>query len=517
MHKKLLPKITAEEIQNTAKDFMKNRGNFLFVEIPEKNTEIPDDNNELRNLWKNYKNESIIAYEDDSTETGLGNKPSTKASIVKTEKIKELDTSVYELSNGAKIILKKTDFDKNSILFSAFSYGGLSKYKQKDILSAKYSTFYAIQSGINGLTYAQMSKALAGSTATISNISINPYAESMSGKSSTQDIETLLNLVYQFSANPQFSDDSWNNLMPQLQMMADTRDAQPQQVFINKINELIFGNDVRFLSAKPKDLDFMNKEQSAKIFKECFGNAADFTYTFVGDFDEDYLLELCQYYIGNIPGDKSKCDTVKFNEKTFPNGNIRETIKKGIGNQGMVYIAFGGNLKSEKDVTANWIRAETTYPLSSLLSIKLREEIRENLGGTYNISAQIGGLSSNDISEPSNFISEFSFDCEPERADELKNAVIKTLKELSEQPIDDATLTKILEEYKRDKEKNLRSNNWWINELECALVLKLEPISSLHDYETIPSGLTKDNIQKLIKKYCNTDDYMCVILLPENE
>ena len=61
---------------------MKNRGNFLFVEIPEKNTEIPDDNNELRNLWKNYKNESIIAYEDDSTETGLGNKPSTKASIV---------------------------------------------------------------------------------------------------------------------------------------------------------------------------------------------------------------------------------------------------------------------------------------------------------------------------------------------------------------------------------------------------------------------------------------------------
>ena len=77
-------------------------------------------------------------------------------------------------------------------------------------------------------------------------------------------------------------------------------------------------------------------------------------------------------------------------------------------------------------------------------------------------------------------------------------------------------LIKILEEYKRDKE-NLRSNNWWINELECALVLKLEPISSLHDYETIPSGLTKDNIQKLIKKYCNTDDYMCVILLPENE
>ena len=53
--------------------------------------------------------------------------------------------------------------------------------------------------------------------------------------------------------------------MPQLQMMADTRDAQPQQVFINKINELIFGNDVRFLSAKPKDLDFMNKEQSANL------------------------------------------------------------------------------------------------------------------------------------------------------------------------------------------------------------------------------------------------------------
>ena len=512
--KKLLPSVTKEDVQNTAKEIFADRGDFLFAEFPEGRKDLPNEA-ELKELWKNYKNEEITAYEEAAGGMGLGERPATKAEVISTKKLAELDTTVYELSNGAKLIFKKTDFDKNSVLFQAFSKGGFSKYSQKDILSARYASDWAMRSGINGLNYSQVIKELTGKNLSINGLNMTSYTETISGNFAPEFTEDFLSFLYQMTAHPQFDDDVWETLMTEAKTFADSRDAQPMNVLNNTINELIFGKDLRYVAARPEDLKNMNKDRAREIYLETAQNAADFTYMFVGDFDEKQLLELCQYYIGSLPGNKNKLDTVKFNEKAFPKGNKREVIKKGVGNQSAVFIAMGGEKPAGTDLTQYWVDGEITWPLSSLLSIKLREEIRERLGGTYGISASVSGIGCGDMSQKSAYISQFFFQCEPERAVELSDAVIATLKELAENPVDDETLGKILEEYKRGKESNLRSNSWWLSELQLALVQGTEPVSSLNDYNTIPSQLTKENIQKLVKKYCDTSDYMRVILLPE--
>ncbi len=55
------------------------------------------------------------------------------------------------LSNGAKVILKNTDFKNDEILFRASSPGGYSLYDLPDYQSALYASDVIDASGIAGL------------------------------------------------------------------------------------------------------------------------------------------------------------------------------------------------------------------------------------------------------------------------------------------------------------------------------------------------------------------------------
>lgn len=52
---------------------------------------------------------------------------------------------------------------------------------------------------------------------------------------------------------------------------------------------------------KPEDLDKVNLDRSIQIYKERFANAGDFTFFFVGSFNEDSIKPLIEKYIGSLP------------------------------------------------------------------------------------------------------------------------------------------------------------------------------------------------------------------------
>ena len=111
---------------------------------------------------------------------------------------------------------------------------------------------------------------------------------------------------------------------------------------------------------------------------------------------------------------------------------------------------------------------------------------------------------------------EISFGCEPGRETELSDAVIEVLRGLAENPVDEETLLKLREQYRRSKETSLRSNSWWLSELQLVYGKSGEPASLLNDFDTIPAQFTGENMQSLVKKYCPVDDYVRVILEPEH-
>ena len=107
------------------------------------------------------------------------------------------------------------------------------------------------------------------------------------------------------------------------------------------------------------------------------------------------------------------------------------------------------------------------------------------------------------------------FDCEPERQDELKQAVLDTINDLKNNKISEDEVTKLKESYVRNKETNLFENDWWIYRLEAALVFTYEPLTIAKDSTTAPSWITAEEIQNQANKYLNTDNFVTVFLKPD--
>ena len=107
----------------------------------------------------------------------------------------------WKLSNGARVILKPTDFKNDEILFSAYSAGGTSLVPDKDYLSATFATAIIQQSGVGNFDNIALQKKLSGKIVNV-DPTLGNLSEGFSGNASPQDIETFFQLVYLYGTSP---------------------------------------------------------------------------------------------------------------------------------------------------------------------------------------------------------------------------------------------------------------------------------------------------------------------------
>ena len=511
LYNKIIPSITKEDIDNAAAAFLEDRGTMLIVEAPENETDLPS-KDAFVDVWKNYSNSALEPYEEEEVSASFAQKPSKAASISSSFENKELGATVYTLSNGIRVICKKTDFSKDKIQLYAYNKGGASLFALSDYPSASVACDYALLSGINGMTYSQMAKALSGKRVSL-RCSINSYGENFVGSSSAGDVETLIELVYAFMTSPQFTDEGWNTLKESLEQTASNHGNSPEDVFEDKITELVFNNDIRYSAITKDFVSKINKKKAEAIYKKCFSDASGFTFIFTGDFAPDALMSLCASYLGNLSA-SSKVPASSLNEPAFPKGIKEAVVKKGLDPQSSVLIAFGGTLDAAASSEANWVESNIISSMGSLLDMRLREVLREELGGTYGVSvyAGINGLGEN--SERSYEV-QIMFGCEPGREKELIESALGVIKEVQEKGAEDSYLVKIRETYRRNKETSLRNETWWQYRLKDIFVDKDIPASSVYDSDTVPNAVTSASLKEASKKYCPLTNYATVILMPE--
>lgn len=507
IYKKCIPEITVEDVNAAIIRMFGDRGNKLLIIAPDNVDDIPSEE-VLYNIWMNYKNPEIAAYTDDVTDDELMVRPSKKGKVISTNYVPELGVNEYLFENGVKVITKKTDFESNVVYFTAESKGGLNLVADDFVPSAQAAISYLILSGVNGMTYNQLIKKITAKQLGLS-ISVNNTEENYSGSCKADEIESMLQLVHLFFTQPQFTEEAWQTLIQSEMETAKNHGVQPHDVLQDKIYEILY-NDIRHA---PYDLDFVGKMDAAKaeqFYRERFANLADFTFVFAGDYDEEELIEQCAYYLGSVETTLDREET-KYIYYDFPKTKISETVVKGLDQQGQVFMAFGGELPASSGIEETYKDIEMMNQLQSLMDIVLREAIREDKSGSYGIS--VGG---NVDGYPERYYRfSINFGCEPSREKELTEEVIAQIKKLQSEPLDDIYIEKLKETYRRNRENNLRNNNWWINRINAGLVFTYEPLWLTSDTETVLSWITAENLQKLACKYFDTDNYLEVYLVPE--
>ena len=108
-----------------------------------------------------------------------------------------------------------------------------------------------------------------------------------------------------------------------------------------------------------------------------------------------------------------------------------------------------------------------------------------------------------------------SFRCDPERAEELTNAVFVSIKEVQQNGIDPDYVTRVQEQQRQARTVSLEENGFWLSTLRSAYysdsMVQPEDILS---YNELVDSLTASDLQEATNMWL-TDRYVRVTLFPE--
>ena len=299
--KAILPTITTEDLKTITDQWFLDEGRKVVITAPEKNLDSLPTPDDLLALLNQSSQKQLAAYEeDDVVQRPLLEVSPVPSKIIYEKYHKQLDTTEWRLANGVRVILKSTDFKKNSITFAAQSPGGTSLASDEIFVSADKAIDVVTYSGVGSFNIIELNKKLSGK-----NLSIEPkifsLSEGMSGSSTIEDLPTLFELIYLYFTAPRFDDDDFENYKNSEREMLLDRQLDPEEVFSDLYISKFYDNHYRVRPWTIELLEEVDYEQAFQFYQERFDNAGDFTFYFVGSFDLKTIKPLVETYLGGLP------------------------------------------------------------------------------------------------------------------------------------------------------------------------------------------------------------------------
>ncbi len=504
--KKLLPEIKLEDINALAKKWITEDNMALVVSAPEKDGVKVPTKEDILNVIKNSKTTKLEPYVDSFKDEPFLTETLKGSKVVATKEDKEVGFTELTLANGIQVILKPTDYKNDEILVSAYSPGGISLYPDKDYISAKFASTIIDQSGIGNFDNIQLEKKLKGKIVQVSP-SISEIQEGITGSSTPNDFETLLQLTYLYFKSPRKDTSAFNTFISQTKNQLKFVKANPQYTFYDTLYKVAYPNASRMILIPTQEqLDKVNLDVLYNIYKDRFADASDFKFFFVGNFAVDTLIPMIEKYIGSLPATNRK-ETWKDVSPKFATGIKDIEVKKGTDPQSMVGILMSGDI-DYNDKNFLGVRV-----LNEVLEIKLIEVIREEMSGVYSPQAQIT-MSKYPKADYDLMV---MFGCGPKNANKLTKAVFKIMKNIQKNGPTQVDLDKAKETIIRERETNLKKNNYWLSKIQQSYFLG-EDINQMMSFETRLKALTLDDIKTLAAKiFTFNDHYVRVVLVPEKK
>jgi zinc protease len=500
--KALIPRIGLEEINNMVNILMTEKNRVILINGPEQARSVIPDENRLMALFKEIDEQKTEAYIDEVSDKPLLSEKLQSSKIKKEKKYPQTGLTEWKLSNGIRVILKPTDFKNDELRFQGFSTGGTSLASDADYNSVRSAADVISLSGVGEFDLNNLNKKLTGKVVTVFPY-ISELTEGVIGDASPEDMETMFQLIYLYMTAPRKDSIAFKSFQMRIKGYIENRSADPENAFYDTIMVTMSQYHPRQKPWSTEMLDQMDLDVTYDFYRERFADAEDFTFIFVGNFTPDEIKPFVTTYLGALPATTRK-ESWKDININYPEGVIRKQVIKGIEPRAMVSMNFTGD--------AEWSR-ENNYifqSLGSVLEIKLREVIREDMSGTYGVRVS----SAMNHYPKQNYKVTISFGCDPGRTEELINSIFQVIDSLQNFGPEEIYITKVREAQLRSYETNVKENTFWLRVLQNYFFSGQDP-ELIMKYPELVKTLSSDKIKMAIKKYLNKENYVQVILLPE--
>ena len=490
------------EINARANQWITDVNRVILVSGPEKKEARVPGEADLLAVFKETEELGVTPWVDRTRDEPLVAQVPAGGKIVAETKIDALGVTKWTLSNGAVVLLKPTDFKNDEILIRGWSPGGHSLTSDEVQLSARHAAGAAGQMGLGNFDRTELGKALTGKVAGV-NAYIGETSEGVRGGASPRDLETAMQLLYLSFTGARRDEQAFASFMSNMRGRLANQEASPDYAFAKKMNEVMTQNHLRHRFPTVEDLPEIQIDEVLAVYKERFADASDFIFTFVGAFKVDEIRPLVEKWIGGLPATR-RGETWRDTGVEEPSGVQRVTVEKGIEPRSSVRMTFHGD--------APWSLDEDHRidALAAVLRIRLREVLREDLGGVYGVGVN-GGLSRIPDEEYSIGI---GFSTDPQRVDELVGVVMREIEKLKTEGPSEDHVERVREIQRRELETNVKLNEHWAYWLEH-LASNALPLEEMLREDKRTEAITRESLRDAARKYFDTSRYVIGVLKPE--
>jgi len=479
----LLPGIRARDINAAVRDYFSANDIQVFIFAPESEAETLPSDARIRQLVTQRGRMSVERPVPRVIEDRLLAASPERGSIVAHSVDGETGAVIWELGNGARVVLQPTENRNDEIVLNAMARGGTVCFGND--VSARLAVEMMQISGLGPWSRPDLSRQLAARQVSLS-YSVGAYTRGFQGASTTGDLRTLFEMIHLNFTDPRIDPDAVEAMMGRLRTSLALRGENPRTVFSDEINRTVTQGHPMFRPMELDDLAGVDTNAALDFLRRGL-NPADFTFVFVGNLTPELLSSYVETYLASIA---PFSEGARWNSWTDPNivrpGRVKRNVYRGMEEQSTVHMAWFSPATFSERLSIE------TQVLNEYLRIRLNDEIRENLGGVYGIGVSVG-ISPAPRGELSMRV---QFGCDPQRVRELSDAVFALLNEAAA-GISQTVFVSAVEALHQGWETSMQSNSFIAQSYANSSVLLELPLSRLHRRPQYFDAVAPADIQRI--------------------
>lgn len=499
----IVNQIPVEAVNQVFSPIVSDKNLVVLGMMPAREGESCPKDEDILALLSQVEAENIAPYVDNVKDEPLVSELPAAGKVVKENVLSDFGAKEWILSNGAKVILKKTDFKADEINMMAVAKGGTSVYGNDKAADLMFMPAVLEQHGLGSFTNSELTKLMAGKQVSL-KVSLDDYVRRLSGNTTPKDLKTYMEMIYMTFTGLTVTPDEFTAMQNLYKGLIQNQAQNPNFVFQKKVQEYLYSSPNKQVFGV-SDIEKANREDILSIIREQLANAAEFTFVFSGNFDEAELKALVEQYIATLPSVKGKKQELKHSPAVeIKSGNEEKefSLKMEVP-QGSAAVIISGKMPYS---FKNRLMASMS---AQIISARLLSEVREKEGAVYSIYTQ---GSQDRLSEVS-VVYQTIFQVKPEKKDRALEIIRSEFEKLAkETPVEE--LDKVKEFMVKQITGDEQTNSYW-----CSMMAgnELLPSEVCVKAEQVIQSITPKEISGYVNEVMKQNNYRVLVMMPESK
>jgi zinc protease len=500
----MMPEITTDEVTSSLRAIVNpsGRGVVIISYMPESAAVNASD---LQSAFFAVNDMALTPYVDRVVDSPLLEAEPTRGAIVATDSLNRFDAVRYTLSNGIRVVARRSAVTPGQILVRATSPGGLAmQYADSLVPSLKMLEEVIPISAYGNFSATDIKRRLTGKDLKVS-VEVKEIEDVVEAATSADNLEDAFRLMYL----------RMTDIRPDRKAYAShvkTRSAQLRnamrnaiQVMGDSIHRNVYNHHPLGAKTVAETVEAADYDTMLALYRDRFADCSDFTYYIAGDFDTATLADLLERYVASLPGG-GRVETPREIGYRYTPGNHD--------------VRFTAEMSTPQSVVYRFRHGAVPYTLKNIVSAstfgqiyksRLLAELRERRGWTYSINTHCSVVSDiNGIDGPL-FLLPVYVKVPDGNEDEAAQVIDDILADIATNGVTDEELEKVRKSSLRDAAEAVSQNSYWLSVMR---LYDRNGIDYADDFVPTVEALTPADIRDFAAKTVLPADLMRITMTP---